>query len=347
MEKRDYLFIYENVNNIPNGDPLTGEQRFDDASSKIEVSDLRIKKFIREYIIDNFKNHLIFSKFDVIEANKLLSNFKTKKITSSSKKDKDDKDDVKSLSGSAYSFRKMLLAEKLIKSIDSDLDKEFLSKNNIHDLLLGFVDVKLFGGILTESKQNANVQGAIQFKNMNQSLNMCERKYFQNTTCLPSNVITNEQGSFGMATLIPYSLVQVHGVLCSKGAEKNNLKEEHVNLMKFSLWNGVEKHSRSKFGASPLLLLEIIYKEMKCPIDNDVIVYKTIKNVDGLIKLNSNIDEVDIRKYSDFDLNFEKLIENVNKNNVKCVKYFTENEELKDYFSKKDKFVWMNEIEVV
>ena len=249
--------------------------------------------------------------------------------------------------GSAYSFRKMLLDKNLISKIDADFDKDFLSKNNIHELLLGFVDVRLFGGILTESGQNANIQGAVQFKNMNQSLNMCDRKYFQNTVCLPSNVITNEQGSFGMATLIPYSLIQVHGELCSKGAEKNNLTEEDVNIMKYSLWNGVEKHSRSKFGATPLLLLEIVYKEMKCPIDNDVVVYKTIKNVDRLIELNSNIDEVDIRKYSDFDLNFEKLIGEVNEDNVKCVKYFTENIELKDYFGKNGKFVWMNEIEIV
>jgi CRISPR-associated protein Csh2 len=349
MEKRDYLFIYENVNNIPNGDPLTGEQRFDDALGKIEVSDLRIKRFIRDYIIENFKDNLIFSQFDVVEAKKLLDKFKVEKTKDKTKKNAQPEEiwnKEAGKTGSAFSFRKMLLEKGLIQKIDQDLDKVFLSKNNIHELLLGFVDVRMFGSILTESGQNANVQGAIQFKNMNPSMHKCERKYVQNTVCLPSNVITNEQGSFGMNTLIPYSLIQVYGKLCDKGAEKNNLSEKDITLMKYSMWQGVEVHSRSKNGATPLLLLEVVYKEMSCPIDEDVVVYKKIRNIDNKIKLTTSIEEEDIRKYTDFELNFDDLIQEINKNNVKYVKFYTENEILKAYFENIDKFVWMEEIDI-
>ena len=36
----------------PMGDPLTGEQRYDEETKKILVSDVRIKRFIRTYLED-------------------------------------------------------------------------------------------------------------------------------------------------------------------------------------------------------------------------------------------------------------------------------------------------------
>ena len=52
MEKSEILFLYETSYNIPNGDPFTGEQRYDEETKKILVSDVRIKRFIRTYLED-------------------------------------------------------------------------------------------------------------------------------------------------------------------------------------------------------------------------------------------------------------------------------------------------------
>src|SRR5690606_4839916 len=43
-------FLYETSYNIPNGDPFTGEQRYDEETKKILVSDVRIKRFVRSYL---------------------------------------------------------------------------------------------------------------------------------------------------------------------------------------------------------------------------------------------------------------------------------------------------------
>ena len=52
-EKSELLFLYETSYNIPNGDPFTGEQRYDEETKKILVSDVRIKRFVRSYLEDN------------------------------------------------------------------------------------------------------------------------------------------------------------------------------------------------------------------------------------------------------------------------------------------------------
>ena len=52
MKKSEILFLYETSYNIPNGDPFTGEQRYDEETKKILVSDVRIKRFVRTYLED-------------------------------------------------------------------------------------------------------------------------------------------------------------------------------------------------------------------------------------------------------------------------------------------------------
>ena len=59
MEKSEILFLYETSYNIPNGDPFTGEQRYDEETKKILVSDVRIKRFIRTYL-EEVKNLSIY-----------------------------------------------------------------------------------------------------------------------------------------------------------------------------------------------------------------------------------------------------------------------------------------------
>jgi len=50
LNKSEILFLYETSYNIPNGDPFTGEQRYDEETKRILVSDVRMKRFIRTYL---------------------------------------------------------------------------------------------------------------------------------------------------------------------------------------------------------------------------------------------------------------------------------------------------------
>ena len=62
MKKSEILFLYETSYNIPNGDPFTGEQRYDEETKKILVSDVRIKRFIRTYLEDIAGEHIYVSE---------------------------------------------------------------------------------------------------------------------------------------------------------------------------------------------------------------------------------------------------------------------------------------------
>lgn len=50
IEKSEIIFLYESKYSIPNGDPFTGEQRYDEETKKVLVSDVRIKRNIRNYL---------------------------------------------------------------------------------------------------------------------------------------------------------------------------------------------------------------------------------------------------------------------------------------------------------
>ena len=53
--KSEILFLYETTYNIPNGDPFTGEQRYDEETKKILVSDVRMKRYVRDYLASHGK----------------------------------------------------------------------------------------------------------------------------------------------------------------------------------------------------------------------------------------------------------------------------------------------------
>lgn len=53
LKKSEILFLYETSYNIPNGDPFTGEQRYDEETKKILVSDVRMKRYVRTYLEEN------------------------------------------------------------------------------------------------------------------------------------------------------------------------------------------------------------------------------------------------------------------------------------------------------
>ncbi len=49
VDKSEILFLYESSYSVPNGDPFTSEQRYDEETKNILVSDVRIKRFIRDH----------------------------------------------------------------------------------------------------------------------------------------------------------------------------------------------------------------------------------------------------------------------------------------------------------
>ncbi|MDD2716745.1 MAG: type I-B CRISPR-associated protein Cas7/Csh2 [Candidatus Wallbacteria bacterium] len=221
-KKSELLFLYESTYSIPNGDPFTGEQRYDNESKKVLVSDVRIKRFIRNYLHE--KDQEIYVLLDKSEASK------------------DGKE-----SGSAARIK--------------SLKKKYPELKKSADVLKKCIDVRLFGGISTEEGDAANITGPIQFALLNPSLNTTELRPHQNTCVFPS-AIKNEQGTIGTTTVVPYSINQIHGWTNPYSAKHTDLSDEDVNIMFKALWESINSaNTRTKSNQNSPLLIQVIYAD--------------------------------------------------------------------------------------
>lgn len=325
IKKSEILFLYETSYNIPNGDPFTGEQRYDEETKKILVSDVRMKRFIRTYFEEKGLPIYVSDK------------------TGAGKTD----------------------SKGVLKWIAENRNSDNLT--DIGEILKSQVDVRLFGGISTlkddETKKikvnnthctNGHVQftGPVQFALLNSSLNEVILRMHQNSTHFTSDA-DKTQGSFGTTTLVPYSLVQIHGWVNPKVAEKTGMTVEDLKLMYEGLWYGTSgdgsSHSRSKVGQNSVLLLEIEYAQNN----------QKIYGVDRLIEMQpkDNKKGEQMRSMDDYELDFSMLFKEMGKpkdigekqedtekkvaealqnSKISKVHYFSEIDALKSLFEIKD-----------
>ena len=299
MKKSEILFLYETSYNIPNGDPFTGEQRYDEETKKILVSDVRIKRFIRTYLEDIEGEHIYVS-------------------------DKTGAD------------------KKTSKDVLTWIAQNWNSnqKTDIAEIMKNLIDVRLFGGISTltndETKKikvnkkectNGHVQftGPVQFAALNPSLNRVNLRMHQNTSHFTSKD-DKAQGAISTTTLVPYSVVQIHGWINPTVAKSTDLKEDDLPKMFKALWYGTggegSSFSRSKVGQDSLLLLIIDYKEN----------FDKLYGVDRTIKLvpNERLKDEQIRSMDDYTLDFSKLKDLAKNDKIEKIRFYTEIDEIKN-----------------
>lgn len=301
MKKSEILFLYETSYNIPNGDPFTGEQRYDEETKKILVSDVRIKRFVRTYLEDIEGEHIYVSD-----------------KTGADKKD----------------------SKGVLTYIAQNKEWNPRQKTDIAEIMKGLIDVRLFGGISTLTNNdtknikvnkkectNGHVQftGPVQFAALNPSLNRVNLRMHQNTSHFTSNE-DNAQGAIATTTLVPYSVVQIHGWINPTVAKSTDLKEDDLKTMFKALWYGTggegSSFSRSKVGQDSLLLLVIDYKQ---DFDKLYGIDRTIK-----LKLNEGLKDEQIRSMDDYDFDFSKLQELAKNDKIEKIRFYTEIDKIKE-----------------
>lgn len=301
MKKSEILFLYETSYNIPNGDPFTGEQRYDEETKKILVSDVRIKRFVRTYLEDIEGEHIYVSD-----------------KTGADKKD----------------------SKGVLTYIAQNKEWNPRQKTDIAEIMKDLIDVRLFGGISTLTNNdtknikvnkkectNGHVQftGPVQFAALNPSLNRVNLRMHQNTSHFTSNE-DNAQGAIATTTLVPYSVVQIHGWINPTVAKSTDLKEDDLQKMFKALWYGTggegSSFSRSKVGQDSLLLLIIDYKEN----------FDKLYGIDRTIKLepNKGMKDEQIRRMDDYALDFTKLKELAKNDKIEKIRFYTEIDKIKN-----------------
>ncbi|NCD11427.1 MAG: type I-B CRISPR-associated protein Cas7/Csh2 [Epsilonproteobacteria bacterium] len=273
MNKREFLFLYDAKDCIPNGDPFTGEQRYDEDTQQALVSDVRLKRYIRDFIDDSYDDEEIFYSDKV---GKKTTGTRASEVSPKS-------DDVNNL--------------------------EDLKKKCIDVRLFGTV---VAGNKQKKEEYNTQATGAVQFKLFNRTINKVYLPTTQNTSIMVSKD-GNEQGSIATFSFLPYGLFSCIGYFNPTTAKENLVKNTDLDKMKIALWNEINlKNTRSKTGQQSRLLIEIEYNDdyYKIP-DIEYSIRLTGEKKFKYRQFDDIKSDLDFTKLIDFLNRSEKLINTV------------------------------------
>jgi CRISPR-associated protein Csh2 len=220
--RSELLFCYDVTDANPNGDPLDeNKPRIDEETGTNFVTDVRLKRTIRDYLIE-YKGYDGKDNKDVFVQEKFIDGDETRGIQDG-------------------------------KTRASDFS------NNKDDILKKCIDIRLFGGVLPLEKDSFTYTGPVQFK-MGRSLNKVEMKHIQGTGAFASKPGA-KQRTFREEYVLFYSFITFHGIINQNAAKHTGMAVEDEALLLEAMWHGTKNLiSRSKFGQQPRLLVKIVYK---------------------------------------------------------------------------------------
>ena len=273
MIRSELLFLYDIENNNPNGDPLdSNKPRTDEATGYNIVTDVRLKRTIRDY----------------------LMNYKAYNGASG----KDAKD----------IFVRTIADENGI--IQDGKGRALNFKNDAESILKRCIDIRLFGGVIPLDNDSITYTGPVQFK-MGRSLNRVEILYIKGTGAFASKKDAKQQ-TFREEYILPYSLICFYGIINENTAIHTTLTDDDVDLMIEAMWDGTKAlNTRTKIGQNPQLLLKINYKEPNFHI-GEIDKYISIdKSIDDLKIRNIEEVTINLNRLKEVLVKYKDKIENV------------------------------------
>jgi CRISPR-associated protein Csh2 len=232
--RSEILFVYDITDGNPNGDPNDENRpRMDYEVGRAKVSDVRLKRTIRDYL-SQYHSRELFCK-EVENADGTIQDGKTR----------------------AESF----FSGAKVKNV---LEKRDLIQRQVIEQC---IDVRLFGATIPVSGGQGNsvknssvtLTGPVQFA-MGTSLHRVEPVFIKGTGAFASTT-GREQRTFREEYVLPYALIAFYGIVNQEAAKFTKLTNEDVELLYEAIWCGTRNLiSRSKVGQRPLLLLVVEYR---------------------------------------------------------------------------------------
>ena len=304
MKSKTVFIIFEALNCTPNGDPDTGEQRFNDVTQKAIVSDLRIKRYGRDKLNSVGKN--VFYFFDKENVDKY-------KVEGSD-----------AVSGASARFSAFCKEHGYDEPKTSSEAKEMLLKE--------FVDARIFGTVLTHKTTKANISGSLQFNSESESINVVKHgKNLVNraiTTVFPSKD-TKGQGSIGRDTFIRYGLFCIRGQFSAEVARLNGASDDDLDLMLTAIWNEIETiNTRSKSGQTPLAMIVIEHPTKK--LENGCLLSRQFNKSFSPFNIIPKTDISQIYSSDDYEFDFSPLNSIMNEDIVESVTIYCDDKAFSD-----------------
>lgn len=236
VKNSEILFIYEATNTNPNGDPDNENKPRTDSRGFVEVTDLRLKRFIRDYM-ETYDKKSIIIKPDVEVSETKNGKTTTKKASKMS-------DLIK------FGIR---LYNDISKDNQIDSSDKFLQS---------FKDIAYFGMVTGDAENylKSNYYGAVQFQ-YGRSFNKGE---------IETYTVSPVAETLGVDQRLKYGVIGFYGVVNAKTATNNFLTKDDIESLDKYIIKSVPQMSvlsRSKIGHNSLFYVRIEYKNGFNPKD--------------------------------------------------------------------------------
>lgn len=297
INRSEIMFLYDLADGNPNGDPLNSNKPRMDDNGKINiVSDVRLKRTVRDYLSDYAGYDIFIRETEYVDDKKgvCIKDCKRRAI------------DYSSTDGKYSSISE---------------GREDLKNNILNDC----IDVRLFGATIplelytgkkNKEKTGIDLTGPVQFKNA-RSLNKVNPVAIKGTGAFASGDGKTTK-TFREEYNLPYTIINFYGIINENAAKDTGLTNDDVNELLNAIWNGTKNLiTRSKIGQMPRVLLQIEYAD-DC---------YHIGDLNNMISLNITDNDItessDIRNINQFNLDINLLINTLmeHKDKIKCVHY--------------------------
>lgn len=318
--RSEIVFMYDIKDANPNGDPLDeNKPRIDEETGINIVTDVRLKRTIRDYLI-NFKgydgktsidNDIFVREIEIPDSKGGIQDGKTR-----AKDFKEKPEEVLKRCIDVRFFGAVIpLEEKAKKKKGEEAEKEEKEERK---------------------ERSITYTGPVQFR-MGRSLHKVELKHIKGTGAFASKAGATQK-TFREEDILPYSLISFYGIINENAAQHTQLTEDDISLLLEGMWNGTKNLiSRSKVGQMPRLLLKVNYKEENYHVGD----------LDKLIRIKDieNIAEEKIRDINDIELDATELVKTLNSNKEKISSINLKiDERVKVNFEGLDKSIKINNI---
>jgi CRISPR-associated protein Csh2 len=256
----------------PNGDPDNeNKPRMDVPTSTNLVTDLRIKRYLRDYLEEFEKKAVYVSNPEGIVLN----------------------------AGDRLKFWQWRKANPTAKAEVEKIRKEKLDSISKDEVLNAFIDTRLFGATIPIKGEEKEAGSSIKFigpvqLNWAKSLNEVE---LVDSSGITSHFSSTEgkQGTMGTDYRVYYSLIATHGIISANRAKETGLMQADIDLMDKAFVKSIPLlATRTKVGQYPRLYIRVKYNSADVCI-GDLRKYIILKN------------KVKLRSIKDVEVDFAQL----------------------------------------
>lgn len=288
LNKKEILFLWDGQNWNPNGDILRDNMpRNDERTEVAEVTDVRIKRTIRDEILKSDEASIFVKEYkdgdSVMDAKKAIrTRINVDQSEEAIKRDVLD------------AFIDVRAFGAVIPITGSDDKKEKQEQTDLG--LLG--EEEPTKGKKKEKKKgvsSVNFTGPVQFR-MSKSLHKVDIEEVQGSGAFASGD-DKKNKTLRTEYVLKYAMLATYGIIDNYNATKTNFSEEDANKILKSLWNGTKNLiSRSKMGQMPRFMLIVTYKDDTFAGD-----------LNNSLKIVCDKDDREIRNLDEFKIDFSQL----------------------------------------